>query len=77
MPLVDFLIKGTPIRPARLRFTNPQGYQIHSSNRVSTRRNTAQRLNGWMQVASDHGPDGRLIPEADRSMEVHDVPLET
>lgn len=77
MPLVSFLVKGTPIRPARLSFTNPRGYQIHSSNDASTRRNIAQRLKGRMQVSSDHGPDGQVMPVADRSMEMHGVPLET
>ena len=77
MPLVEFLVRGTPIRPARLRFTNPRGYQIHSSDDVSSRKNIAQRFKGWMQASSHHGPDSQSVPEANRSMEMHDVPLET
>lgn len=77
MPLVDFLIKGTPIRPARLRFTNPHGYRIHSGIDDSSGRNIAQRFKGRMQHSSDHSPDGQSIPEDDRSMEIPDIPAET
>ena len=77
MPPVDFLVKGTPIRPARPTFTKLRGYHIHSSNDDSSKITIAQRFKGRMQVSSDHGPDGQSIPEADRSMEMHDIPVET
>ena len=77
MPLVDFLLKGTPIRPVRLRFTNPRGYQIHSGADGSSGRNIAQWFKDRMQVSSDHCSDGQSIPEADRSMEMHDTPVDT
>ena len=76
MPLVDYLVKGTPIRPARPTFTNPRGYHIHSSTDDSS-KTIAQRFKGRMQVSSDHGPDGQSISEADRSMEMHDILVET
>ena len=77
MPLVDFLVKGTPIRPARLRFTNPRGYQTPSRNDDSGRRNITQRFRGWIHVSNDHSSDDQSIPEAELSMEMHAVPVET
>ena len=77
MPLVDFLVNGIPIRPARSRFTNPRSFQGRSSNDDSSRRNIAQWFKGWMQVSSGDGPYSQSIPEANRSMEMHDIPVET
>lgn len=73
MPLFDWLVKGNPMRPARPRFNNPYGYQMHSSNR----KLITQRFKGWTQVSGNHGPDSHSSPEGDRSMEMRDIEVET
>ena len=77
MPLVDYLVEGTPIRPARPTFINPRGCYIPASTDDSSNRIIAQRFKGRMQVSSDHGLNGQSIPEADRSMEMHYTFVET
>ena len=63
--------------PSRTRPTNPNGYEMHSSNEYSTKRNIAQRLKNLTQDPGDRGLDSYSSPEAGRSMEMHYMQVET
>ena len=77
VPLYHWLVKGNPIRPARLRFTHPYGYEMHASNDNPARRIVAQRSKDWTQISSNRGLDSHSSPEGDRDVEMRDIEVVT